>query len=65
MCRVDEVELVEVDSLIKGCRYRICMMAELDKIRLPFYLHYVLFFPFLVGLRDRLVHNGFHILINM
>jgi hypothetical protein len=31
-------------NLEKGKRYQIRMMAELDKIELPFYLHYVLFF---------------------
>ncbi len=44
MCNVDGVKLAKMDSLSKGSRYRICMMAELDKIRLPFYLHYVFFF---------------------
>lgn len=44
LSRIDGMELAELDTLIKDCRYRICMMAELDKIRLPFYLHYVFFF---------------------
>ena len=36
--------VTELSNLKKGSRYEVRMMAELDKIRLPFYLHYVLFF---------------------
>jgi len=31
-------------QLKKGKRYQLQMMAQLDRIRLPFHLHYVLFF---------------------
>lgn len=36
--------VTELKNLQKGRRYQLRMMAELDKIRLPFYLHYILFF---------------------
>lgn len=38
------LKVCRLDRLQKGNRYQLSMMAELDKIRLPFYLHYVLFF---------------------
>ncbi|MFH1242483.1 MAG: DUF4390 domain-containing protein [Pseudomonadota bacterium] len=38
------LKVIELPKLHKGSRYRIRMMAELDEIKLPFYLHYVLFF---------------------
>jgi len=44
MSEIVGVEVTELKNLKKGCRYQVCMMAELDKIRLPFYLHYVFFF---------------------
>ncbi len=36
--------VTELKNLQKGRRYQLRMMAELDKIRLPFHLHYILFF---------------------
>ena len=36
--------ITRLHNLQKGKRYQVRMMAELDKIRLPFYLDYVLFF---------------------
>jgi hypothetical protein len=44
---ISEVAGYRVTSLMnlqKGARYQIGIMAELDKIRLPFYFHYVFFF---------------------
>lgn len=38
------LEVSPLNSLQKGGKYEIRMMAELDKIRLPLYLHYVFFF---------------------
>ena len=36
--------VTKLHNLQKGKRYQVRMMAELDKITLPFYLHYVFFF---------------------
>ena len=44
MSRIVGVKLTDLTKLQKGTRYEIRMMAELDKIRLPLYLDYVLFF---------------------
>ena len=44
MSRISGLRVAELQNLQKGERYRVCMMAELDKIRLPFYLHNVFFF---------------------
>jgi predicted DNA-binding protein YlxM (UPF0122 family) len=44
MSKVVGVKLTEISKLQQGNRYQIRMMAELDKIRLPLYLDYVLFF---------------------
>ncbi len=44
MSEVKGLAVTELDDLHKGTLYRVRMMAQLDKIRLPFYLHYVLFF---------------------
>lgn len=44
MSEVVGLKVVRLDKLKKGARYRIQMMAELDKIRLPFHLHNILFF---------------------
>ena len=40
---VDDAHIM-VSNLEKGGRYQLRMMAELDKIILPLYLHNVLFF---------------------
>jgi len=37
-------KIAELRNLRAGGRYRVCLMAELDKIRLPFYLHNIFFF---------------------
>lgn len=44
MSEIVGLRVVELRGLEKGTRYRVHLMAELDKIRLPFYLHYVFFF---------------------
>jgi hypothetical protein len=44
MAEVVALKVVPMHQLKKGKRYQLQMMAQLDKIRLPFYLHYVFFF---------------------
>ena len=44
MSKIVGLKVIELSNLQKGKRYQISMMAELEKIRLPFYLHYVFFF---------------------
>jgi hypothetical protein len=44
MSKIVGVKLIGIDKLQQGNRYQVRMMAELDKIRLPLYLDYVLFF---------------------
>ena len=44
MSEVVGYRVTSLMNLQKGRRYQIGIMAELDKIRLPFYFHYVFFF---------------------
>jgi len=44
MAEVAALKLAPLHHLKKGGRYQLRLMAELDKIRLPLYLHYVFFF---------------------
>jgi len=44
MSQIDNLKLAPLDRLTKGSQYQIRAKAELDEVRLPFYLHYVLFF---------------------
>jgi hypothetical protein len=44
MTDVDSVKIASLGDLEKGARYKIRAKAELDKISLPLYLDYVLFF---------------------
>lgn len=44
MTDVDSLTIAALDQLEKGKQYQIRVKAELDKLTLPFYLHYVLFF---------------------
>ncbi len=44
MSEVVALKVFPLDGLKKGARYQLRMMAQLDKIRLPLYLHYVFFF---------------------
>ena len=44
LSHVAGLRIAELQNLQKGGHYQVCMMAELDKITLPFYLHNVFFF---------------------
>jgi len=44
MSEIAGFNVAELKDLRAGGRYQVCLMAELDKIRLPFYLHNILFF---------------------
>jgi hypothetical protein len=44
MTDVDSLTITPLGRLEKGKQYQIRVKAELDKLTLPFYLHYVLFF---------------------
>ncbi len=44
MAEVDSLEVVPLGLLEKGQQYQIQAKAELNRMILPFYLHYVLFF---------------------
>jgi hypothetical protein len=44
MTEVDSLKIIPLDQIEKGKRYQIRAKAELNKLTLPFYLHYVLFF---------------------
>ncbi len=49
LCEIDNLKIVALSKLEKGSRYQIRAKAELSKLTLPFYLHYILFF---VSLQD-------------
>ena len=44
MTEIDSLKIVPLRMLEKGRRYQIRAKAELSKLTLPYYLHYVLFF---------------------
>ena len=44
MAEIDSLKIVELNRLEKGSQYQIRTKAQLSKLTLPFYLHYVLFF---------------------
>jgi hypothetical protein len=44
MSEVDSLAIVPLNQLKKGAQYQIRAKAELNRMTLPFYLHYVLFF---------------------
>jgi len=44
MSEVVALKVVPMNRMKEGFRYQVQMMAQLDKIKLPFYLHHVLFF---------------------
>jgi hypothetical protein len=44
MTEIDSLKVVPLEQLEKGGHYQIRAKAELSKVTLPFYLHYVLFF---------------------
>jgi hypothetical protein len=47
MSQINSLEIVELNKLIKGQQYQIRAKAELSKVTLPLYLHYILFFVFM------------------
>ena len=44
MSEIVGLEVIALEGLKRGTRYQIRMKAELDRITLPLYMHYVLFF---------------------
>jgi len=44
MSQISGIKVTGIKNLKRGHRYQVQAMAELNKIRLPFYLHYVFFF---------------------
>ena len=44
MTEIDSLKIISLDQLEKGKQYQIRAFAKLNKLTLPFYLHYVLFF---------------------
>lgn len=44
MTEIDNLKVVPLDQLAKGGKYRIKIKAELEKVTLPLWLHYVFFF---------------------
>jgi hypothetical protein len=44
MTEIDSLKIVPLKQLEKGKHYQLRAKAELNKVTLPFYLHYVLFF---------------------
>ena len=44
MTEIDSLKVIPLDHLEKGNRYQIRTKAQLSKVRLPLYLHYILFF---------------------
>lgn len=44
MTQINNVKVADLSDVVKGGKYQIRIKAELDKIELPLYLHYVLFF---------------------
>ncbi len=44
IAKLVRLNVTKLDNLYKGRHYKVRMMAELDRIRLPFHLHYIFFF---------------------
>ena len=44
MAEIDSLKVLPLSTLEKGMQYQIRTKAQLSKMKLPFYLHYVLFF---------------------
>ena len=44
MTAIDSLQIIPLARLEKGRQYQIRTKAELSKLTLPFYLHYILFF---------------------
>ncbi len=43
MTEIDSLKIISLSNLQKGSQYQIRAKAELGKLTLPFYLHYILF----------------------
>ncbi len=59
MSEITGLKVAELKDLQAGRPYQVCLMAELDKIRLPFYLHNVLFFLSLWDFETDWISVGF------
>ncbi len=44
MTEIDNLKVVPINQLVKGDKYQIRIKAELEKVTLPLWLHYVFFF---------------------
>jgi len=44
MTEIDNLKVVPLNRLIKGDKYHIRIKAELEKVTLPLWLHYIFFF---------------------
>lgn len=44
MTEIDNLKVVPLDQLVKGDKYQIRIKAELEKVTLPLWLHYLFFF---------------------
>ena len=44
MTEIRNIEVIQLKELEPGARYQLRVKAELEKVKLPLYLHYVLFF---------------------
>lgn len=44
MTEIHGIQVADLDKFVKGEKYGLSARAELDKVTLPFYLHYVFFF---------------------
>lgn len=44
MTEIDNLKVVPINRLVKGDKYKIRIKAELEKVTLPLWLHYIFFF---------------------
>ncbi len=44
MTQIDNLAVARLSNLVKGEKYELNLKAELDKVTLPLYLHYIFFF---------------------
>ena len=44
MTEIDNLTIARLTNLVKGKKYKLKLKADLDKVTLPLYLHYVFFF---------------------
>jgi len=59
MSRISNLKIASLDQLTKGSQYQVRAQAKLDEVRLPFYLHYVLFFVSMWNLETELYKIDF------